>query len=422
MLETPAVAQVLHSESFQAQLSGVYIDEAHTLHESHSWHPSYACLYLLRTIIGTDSPMVCISATLPKRYCNSLQVFAGLQSNYYLINLGNFRPELSTVVAHMQHPASSFLDLTFVLPWNSTTKSIQQTIIYSNNLNLNLLTAMFWWFHSRLGAMRLPVRLVDILHAGLSEKHQKICTDDFIAGKSKILLGSDKIGAGMDFPHVTLVVQYRCRGLTIVQWEQRQGHGGRREGLSAIGVILVEKSMTGSDDENNVYPGSEDSGIIDLIQTEDCQEAVIDMWLENPPHEKTHPCGHCSNCNPNLCLSPNFTWIMEDPQTQKAGSRGTTSKSQKKKMVKMLQDWRLKIWRDEWMDKWPSYGPENLVSDADLEEIARHAQTIFTIDDIDAIAQIPHLDDLGDSLLHTVKDILFEVIGACVKETVNHNE
>jgi len=37
MLEMPAVAQVIHSESFQAQLSGVYIDEAHVPHESHSW-------------------------------------------------------------------------------------------------------------------------------------------------------------------------------------------------------------------------------------------------------------------------------------------------------------------------------------------------------------------------------------------------
>jgi len=263
----------------------------------------------------------------------------------------------------MQHPASSFLDLAFVLPWNSTTESIKQTIIYSDDLDM--LTAMFWWFHSRLGAMKLPVTMVDILHAGLSEEHQKICTDEFIAGKSRILLGSDKIRAGMDFPHVTLVIQYRCRGLTLVRWEQRRGHGGRRKDLSAIGVILVEKSMTGGDDNDEKLsaqsPKSEDPGLLDLIQTEACQEAVVDVWLENPPHEKSPLCGHCSNCNPDLCLSANFTWVMEDPRPRKTGSRIATSDIQKKIMLWKLQDWHLRIWREDWKDAWPSYGLESLV-------------------------------------------------------------
>jgi len=47
MLETLAVAQVIHSESFQAQLSGVYIDEAHVPHESHSWGLGYARLNVM---------------------------------------------------------------------------------------------------------------------------------------------------------------------------------------------------------------------------------------------------------------------------------------------------------------------------------------------------------------------------------------
>jgi len=130
-----------------------------------------------------------------QQHCpNTIQIFVGLWPDYYLINLGNFRPELSTIVAHMQHPASSFLELAFVLPWNSTTESIKQTIIYLDDLDM--LTAMFWWFHSRLGAMKLPVTMVDILHAGLSEEHQKICMDEFIRKMTRCLICLICLGTG----------------------------------------------------------------------------------------------------------------------------------------------------------------------------------------------------------------------------------
>lgn len=270
MLETPAVAQVLYSESFQAQLSGIYIDEAHVIHESHSWRPAYTRLHLLRHILGLDIPLVGMSATCPTRYRRSLEIYAGLQPGYHLINLGNFRPELSVIVANMIHDAMSFLDLCFVLPSTTTTlDSITPAIIYCDDLEM--LTKMFWFFQTRAASLGLPAGVIDILHAGLSEAHQKICTDDFTVGKSRILLGSDKIGAGMDFPHVGLVVQYRCRDLTLVRWEQRRGRGGRRKGATALGVLLVEKSMTGEDSDLSVLsPKTEDPALLDYIQTKNC--------------------------------------------------------------------------------------------------------------------------------------------------------
>jgi superfamily II DNA helicase RecQ len=99
MLKTPAVACILHSESFQNQLSAVYIDKAHTVHESHGWRPGYTHIHLVRKIIGPDTPLVCISATQPERYQQSLITHAGLKPDYTLINLGNYRPELSMVVS-----------------------------------------------------------------------------------------------------------------------------------------------------------------------------------------------------------------------------------------------------------------------------------------------------------------------------------
>ena len=414
-LETPAIARVLASDSFQAQLSGIYIDEAHSIHESISWRPGYSRIHLLRRLIGMDSPLVGLSATLPKVYQDALEDYAGLRPDYYLINLGNFRPELSTIILHMKHPASSFLDLAFVIPFNATAESLKNTIIYSDDLDM--LTAMYWWGRTRLGAINLPVDLIDILHAGLSDTHQTICTADFIAGKTKILLGSDKIGAGMDFPNVTLVVQYRCRGLTVVKWEQRRGRGARRDGMTATSVLMAEKSMAGTEKDSPTVksPKSEDPGIVELVQspgTSSCCESITDSRLENPRRPASRiPCGRCSNCNPHLRVENQYTFIMEDLQPHKTAPRGKISDTQKNEIFDRLVAWRLKIWRDEWMDGWPSYGPESLVSDHDLREITQKARAVTSIDDLDAIARIPHLDQLATSLLTTLESVLREVCG-----------
>ncbi|KIM82722.1 hypothetical protein PILCRDRAFT_7633 [Piloderma croceum F 1598] len=41
MLEGSSFAEVLHSETFQRLLLAIFIDEAHTVHESASWRPAY---------------------------------------------------------------------------------------------------------------------------------------------------------------------------------------------------------------------------------------------------------------------------------------------------------------------------------------------------------------------------------------------
>lgn len=419
MLETPAVAQVLHSESFRAQLSGIYIDEAHTIHESVSWRPAYTHLHMLRRIIGNHIPLILLSATLPSHYRKSIEQHTGLKPDYKLINLGNFRPELSTIVHHMQHEASSFQDLTFVLPSRATENSMPQTIIYCDNLDM--LTSMFWWFHARLLSINLPRHMVDILHAGLSEKHQKICTKDFIDGKTKILLGSDKIGAGIDFPNVQLVVQYRCRDLTLVKWEQRRGRGARRLGNKAIGVILVEKSMTGEGSLSAASPGFEDPALLDLIHTSKCLESTVDIHLENPPRHSptsqlsTRCVSRCSNCNPALRVDQDLTWIMENPgYTDRPvvhQVRAATSQSEKEKIFQDLKIWRYTTWEKEWMENWPMYAPESLISDDDLEELSKRAHTITNISTLLSHTHIPHEEELAPALFAVLQDILNRVCG-----------
>ncbi len=230
----------------------------------------------------------------------------------------------------------------------------------------------------------------------------------------------------MDFPNVSLVVQYRVRDLTLVKWEQRRGRGARREGMTAVGVVLVEKSMTGDDGKLSVTsPGSEDPALLDYIHTETCHIEVSDVWLENPPRNTDFfappPCQGCSKCNPRLRVSPELVWIMETAPLPTSLTPRTPmpdpTEQQKKEILTALKGWRVKLWRDEWSDEWPSYGPHSLISDADLEIIAQRAHTIHTYDDIYSLTQILHIDDLAAPLLAALESILIQVCGHAFKTT-----
>lgn len=315
------------------------------------------------------------------------------------MNLGNFREELTTIVKPMEHAANSFLDLRFVLDAAETTS----TIVYADDLEV--LTKMFWWFHRQLASAGHPETWLDILHAGLSDEHQRLCINAVNDGRTRILLGSDKIGAGMDFPNIGMVVQYQCRGLTLVRWEQRKGRGARRDGMTAVGVLLVEKSLLEAGSPSIRDPQSEDLGMVDVITTRKCIQCVVDTHLENPHRpESASPCSRCSNCDSQLTLSTShYTFLLED--MEKTRSRKVTEPKDAQKIFGDLVKWRLEQWEATWKE-WPGYNLETLLATADMHEIARRALSITTIDHLDAVASIPHLHTVGESLLAALQHSL----------------
>ncbi|KAJ7810637.1 P-loop containing nucleoside triphosphate hydrolase protein [Mycena olivaceomarginata] len=233
-LKSPFFARLLHSASWRKRLSAIYLDEAHLVHQTGSWCPSYSRIYQLRNIVGNEA------------FCVSLVTYAGLHPDYVVLNLGNFRPELSTMIVPMQHDIGSFLDIAFILPLGSH--------------------------------MQLPTHVVDIIHSGLSSRHQEMALKDFREGKTHILLGSSKISAGINFPGVQRVIQYGYA-------DQQRGRGARQE--DETGDITVE------------HPGDQDFGMIELIQSEECAEKIIQKLLGNAKAWTRHESFDCCNrCDP----------------------------------------------------------------------------------------------------------------------------
>ncbi|KAI0737483.1 P-loop containing nucleoside triphosphate hydrolase protein, partial [Irpex lacteus] len=313
-VETPRFARVLYSKTFKEALQGIYIDEAHLVKESLDWRPGYQRLGQLRTVVGRGAPLVAISATLPSSYRSALCTHAGLGTEHHLINLGNFRNELSLVVRPLQY-SGTFQDLAFTVPTGASSATIVPTLVYYDD-TLKL-TDMLWWYQHRLQSAGIPDTLVDIIHAGLSSTHQERALNSFREGRTKILLATEKIGAGIHLPRVERVVQYLARNnLTLAKLDQRRGRGARTRGMTAICYFLVEPELIGGDP--STLPEATDPGILALVRADGCYQDVLDHWLENPIRQRpfTYDMAArlcCSHCQPDLAAIQEYQWIAVDP-------------------------------------------------------------------------------------------------------------
>lgn len=421
-VETPRFARVLYSKTFQAALQAIYIDEAHLVHESLDWRPGYQRLAKLRTAVGEHIPLVAISATLPSSYRDALCVHAGLRRRHLLINLGNFRPELSLVVQPLRH-AGSFQDLAFTLPASATASTILPTLVYHDNVVK--LTDMLWWYTYRLRAAGLPDTLAGIVHSGLSVPHQEAALKEFRDGRTKILLATEKIGAGIHLPNVQRVVQYLARNnLTLAKLDQRRGRGARTKGMTATCYFIVERELIDSSED---APYGMDPGVLALIRAGGCYQYVLDKWLENPLRQRPFTrdaaarlC--CSYCQPALAAAHEYEWVMVDPSAQVHRTSAILQQEERDNVLVALRALRLAAWREEWRTEWRSFGPDTLIADADLEAVAKVAPSIESLDDLRPLTRIPYWDNFAPWLLSAVKDTVLKLNLSQVSEEVGVDE
>ncbi|KAJ7802685.1 hypothetical protein B0H14DRAFT_2284763, partial [Mycena olivaceomarginata] len=74
-------------------------------------------------------------------------------------------------------------------------------------------------------------------------------------------------------------------------------------------------------------------------------------------------------------------------------------------LLDQLLDWRLDSWRQVWKDRWPSYGPADCISNADLAEVAKHAMKITSIDGLRKYVHIIHWETLAGLLFEQLVEL-----------------
>lgn len=385
-LESPTFASILHSPVVRSKLMSINVDEAHCVYEMSSWRGAYKRLDRLRSSIasiGRKIPILATSATLPCHHVSLIRDVFDVEDKYTFINLGNHRPELSTVILEMQHTASSCRDLKFLLPTTLDPKNIPPTIIYSNDIDLlyKVLDNFETWL-IELGFTQN--RLVDIYHAGLTKYHKNWCLNDVHAGNTRILLATEAIGMGVNLPGIRRVVQFRCAGLSYSQLVQRFGRAGRDVGGSGIGYLIIEKRMLDRTKVSVKMPKTEDPGLLQLIQSPDiCCAVVADLYFENPVRPEPSPkC--CSRCNPNLLPPRTYDFVLVSGCTKPItdAPQKNPDETAEDRIFVYLSIWRDEQWEKEWKAKCPSLTKSSLISNGDLQSIAQHAGKICDIEQL----------------------------------------
>lgn len=418
-LESPNFAPLLHNPDFITLISHIIVDEVHSVIEAGTYRSSYTRLNNLRRIAeskGAQIPIVAMTATMPPHYRSAVNASLGLKLDTYNINLGNFRPELSMVIMEIDGgPGRRFQELDTLLfgsgnlATNNGAGGLPKTIVYVDDIKL--LTELFWWITGKLVRLGLAaVRMVDVYHAGMSEVHKKLVQDDFapITSHLVLLLASEALGCGANPKGVQRVIQYRCSGLTMSQVSQRFGRGGREDGGSSVGYLLHEKRLGLEGTLSPEQPGTEDFGLLQLIQLENCCNEIVDRYFNNPPRllEAACRCCRCCPAEPNTSEA-RFEWIMEDPAEFFHGATkpaAELSTDQREELFALLDVWREKTWRLEWRDEWIWFGPGDLISDSDLKNIVKNAAKINSLDDLRAHTGIVYWTEISGPLYRALQE------------------
>jgi superfamily II DNA helicase RecQ len=114
-------------------LTCVAIDEAHLVEDWKDFRKEYGRLGWFRQYIAREIPFLAVSATLdPKAICklrDSVSFRPGLDT--HIIKTSIDRPEIFINIQSIKRPASSFLDLSTILPDNVTSRHmIPKTVIF----------------------------------------------------------------------------------------------------------------------------------------------------------------------------------------------------------------------------------------------------------------------------------------------------
>jgi hypothetical protein len=199
--------------------------------------------------------------------------------------------------------------------------------------------------------------------------------------------------------------------------------------------LLFEPSIAVGGGLSVDSPGDEDPGILDLIQSDvPCSQPIYDFWIENPPREylpappahdsdpfiatsqSTTPenashCGRCHRCNPSIIPGRELRWVQVNPAPVATVGLLKFTTTEKEIILSELVQWRLDLWRTDWRDDWPAYGPKSLVSDVDICKIANNAGSIQAENDLLCYANILHWHELSKPLFHAVQAALVLVHG-----------
>ncbi|EIW61392.1 P-loop containing nucleoside triphosphate hydrolase protein [Trametes versicolor FP-101664 SS1] len=225
------------NKNFTSRLISVVWDEAHCIKSWGSFRPSLKESGHLRNLLSAKIPYVLMSATMTDSDCSDVLGIVQARADRVLyIRRSNDRPNVFLTVRKMQHSASSFEDLFWLIPdrWVPGQR-IPPFVIFHDSIeeSINAAEAL---------RKRLPREYADRLvwfNSDNTPWFRERTTDEFREHKLAGLFCTDSFGMGVDVPNIEIVVQWKAT-CDVNQLWQRFGRAARGPGTEALAVLIVE--------------------------------------------------------------------------------------------------------------------------------------------------------------------------------------
>jgi superfamily II DNA helicase RecQ len=137
-LDHPEFSKLLRSADFTEKVITMVIDEAHCISQwGDDFRKRYADLGQLRSFVSTSVPMLAASATLPPFVLEQVQARLFFsENNTFLVNLGNHRHDITSLLCHMRGAAGDLRALDFTVDEALSDLPLKRTNIFSYKRSL----------------------------------------------------------------------------------------------------------------------------------------------------------------------------------------------------------------------------------------------------------------------------------------------